>query len=75
MRQALPLWFCLDCDTREKLVSILSETACPPRDEWADWQPVTFKITPLPLRDIEEAREYYDKFMRQKPQPSPRSRK
>ena len=74
MKQALPLWFCLDYDTREKLIALLSETACLPRDEWVDWQP-DIKVESLPPRDIEAAREYYDKFMRQKSRPSARSRK
>ncbi len=39
-----------------------------PRMEWVDWlPPVEFVVTPLPIRDIQEAREYYDRFMRQAP--------
>ena len=68
MRQALPLIYCVSEDTRAKLLGMVTDLNSVPRMEWVDWlPPVEFVVTPLPIRDIQEAREYYDRFMRQAP--------
>jgi len=67
MRHALPLWYCLDYDTQAKLAPLLAEPDSIPPPVWQKWPAIEFEITPLDLRSVEEAEEYYNKFMRQAP--------
>jgi len=69
MRYALPLWHCLDYDTQVKLAPLLHDAHSIPPPIWQEWPApeVRFDITPLDIRSIEEAEEYYNKFMRQAP--------
>lgn len=67
MRRALPLIYCVSDDTQAKLLGRITDMDSVPKLEWVDWLPIVFKVTPLPLRDLEAAREYYEREMRQKP--------
>lgn len=71
MRHALPILYCVDEDTRAKLRAMITDTHCIPDDRWVTWVPpsLTIHMMPMDLRDIEAAREYYDRFMRQRPKP------
>ena len=65
MRYALPLWYCLDRDTQVTLAPLLHDAHSIPPPVFTKWPAIEFEITPLDLHSIEEAKEYYDKFMRQ----------
>lgn len=74
MRQALPLIHCVSEDTRAKLKAMMDDPDSLPFPEWSDWYPkgkiLGVKVSRVILDDVD-----YDKFMRQKPHPSKRSRK
>lgn len=69
MRYALPIWHCLDYDTQVKLAPMLNDPHSIAPPVFKEWPELSIEITPLNLHSIEEAQEYYDKFMKQKPNP------
>ena len=63
MRQALPLWYCLDYDTQVKLAPMLEDLYSIPPLGWVEWlPPETERI----IADYDRLREI-DRFMRQRP--------
>ena len=80
MIHGLPLIHCLSDDAKAKMLGKITDRDCLPACHWEPWLTPeqqlnlsyfedykALKVTPLPLRDLQEAREYYDKFMREKP--------
>lgn len=67
MRYALPLWHCLSDEARYKLGKMAGKSFTIPPCEWVKWPEFQIDTMPMDIRDIQEAREYYDKFMREKP--------
>ena len=67
MRHALPLFWCLDYDTQVKLAKMLDDKNSIPRCEWKEWSEFMIDVMPMDIRDIEEAKEYYDREMRKAP--------
>lgn len=63
MRYALPLWYCIDYETQEKLAPMLEDPMSIPPCVWSEWRSGNAGRLPVDIdRNVD-----YDKFMRQAP--------
>ena len=57
MRMALPIFWCVDDETRGKLASLLKELSALKKDECVDWETGKPFKAPKPKEDAEETTE------------------